>query len=426
MKPSPTAEPAAFVAVGDLEVGMYIELDVGWMSHPFALSSFRLTEPGQIETLRGLGLERVRWLPERSDAKFGPAPARPAAGLSLVVPEGSAEAGERRRRRQVLARQRAALRRVERQFAEASAECQRVFESCASQPLAAGKHSEALTRSLLEKMRDADRDISIRLVGEVGGDRTALHALNVSVLALLLGRVFGLPDEEMRELGIGALLHDVGKSELPERMRWPAEHFTPSERRYHEEHVALGVKAGRRMGLGDGALLVIGQHHEHVDGSGFPQRSSSERQSIAARIVALVDRYDELCNPQLPAAAPTPHEALSLMFAQCKNQFDPAIMGAFIKMMGVYPPGSAVQLTDDRYALVTAVNSSRPLKPRVIVHDPKVPREEAPLLDLQLEPGLGIRRSLKAQALPRPVRDYLGPRPRALYFIDAEPEPLAA
>jgi hypothetical protein len=211
-------------------------------------------------------------------------------------------------------------------------------------------------------------------------------------------------------------------------MRWSAEHFTPSERRYYEEHVALGVQAARRMGVSDAALAIIAQHHERADGSGFPQRLSRDRQTMAARIVALVDRYDDLCNPHLPQQALTPHEALSLMFAQGKDQFDTAIMGAFIKMMGVYPPGSAVQLTDDRYALVTAVNSSRPLKPRVLVYDPKVPRDEALLLDLQLEPALGIRRSLKPLALPRPALDYLAPGARTAWFFEPvqEQEPLAA
>jgi HD-GYP domain-containing protein (c-di-GMP phosphodiesterase class II) len=79
----------------------------------------------------------------------------------------------------------------------------------------------------------------------------------------------------------------------------------------------------------------------------------------------------------------TPHEALSLLFAQGKNKFDPAILGTFIKMMGVYPPGSVVQLTDDRFAMVVGVNSSRPLQPRVLVHDPRVPSDEALILDLE-------------------------------------------
>jgi HD-GYP domain-containing protein (c-di-GMP phosphodiesterase class II) len=336
----------------------------------------------------------------------------------LASPVQRAEAAARRERRRRLTAQREAVRSCESQFAEATQECRKVFELIGSEPKKASAQCEALTRAFLDKMLVGERDLTLRLLGEGAGDRATLHAVNVGVVSLLMGRVFGLSADDMLDLGVGALLHDVGKAELPERLRFPAEHFTPSEQKYYQEHVGHGVATGRRMGLRAGALLVIGQHHEHADGSGFPLQLGSDRLTVAARIVALVDRYDNLCNPPLATKALTPHEALSLLFAQGKSQFDTAILGAFIKMMGVYPPGSAVQLTDDRYALVTAVNSTRPLKPRVLVYDPQVPRDEALLIDLQLAPGLGIRRSLKPLALPRPALDYLSPRPRTLYFFE--------
>ena len=147
--------------------------------------------------------------------------------------------------------------------------------------------------------------------------------------------------------------------------------------------------------------------------------------SAPARIVALIDRYDNLCNPFLSARALTPHEALAQLFAQDRSRLDTSILGAFIKMMGVYPPGSTVQLTDDRYAMVVSVNSSRPLKPRVLVHESGVPRQEALVLDLETVAGIGIRRSVKPFQLPSDALDYLSPRQRVAYFFeparDAEP-----
>ena len=163
---------------------------------------------------------------------------------------------------------------------------------------------------------------------------------------------------------------------------------------------------------------MLAEHHELADGSGFPQRLGLERIGIGARIVSLVNRYDNLCNPLQPAQAMTPHEALSLLFAQCRTKFDATMLNAFIRMMGVYPPGSIVQLTDERHATVVSCNSSRPLKPRVLVHDPRVPAAEALLLDLDGCPDLGIRRSLKAGQLPAAVRDYLSPRPRTVYYFE--------
>jgi hypothetical protein len=179
------------------------------------------------------------------------------------------------------------------------------------------------------------------------------------------------------------------------------------------------------MALAPGALAVLAQHHEHADGSGFPARLGSDRLSTAARIVAIVNRYDNLCNPGARVPALTPHEAVSTLFAQSRSRFDAAVLGAFIRMMGVYPAGSLVQLTDDRYALVVGVNSTRPLKPRVLVHDPRTPRSEALLLNLEQVPDLGIRRSLVAAKLPEAALQYLDPRPRVSYYFEALAQPSA-
>jgi len=274
-----------------------------------------------------------------------------------------------------------------------------------------------LTQQLVDQMIGS-QELCIRLLSGGAGDKASAHALNVSVISLLMGRTFNLSEAEMVDLGLGALLHDIGKAELPERFRHREEHFSAAEHKLYETHVALGIAQARRMELAPGASLVIAQHHELIDGSGFPLKLQSDRTTVPSRIVSLVDRYDKLCNPANPAKAITPHEAVALMFAQGRNKYDPAILGAFIKMMGVYPAGSVVQLTDDRYAMVVGVNSSRPLKPKVLVHEAGVPRDEALVLDLETVSGLGIRRSLKPTALPERTLDYLSPRPRVSYFFE--------
>ncbi len=404
------------VAVQDLKVGMYIHLDLGWMSHPFPLSSFRITSPEQIATIRGLGLERVRWVPERS-ALADSAPATPA---DAPPPAETAEQAAARERREALAAQRAATQLVERQYGEAGRAWREAFDAVPARPAEACAQTVALTQAMLDKMM-VDGEMCIRLLTQGAGDRATAHALNVAVISLLMGRTFGMSADEMLDLGVGALLHDVGKIDLPDRVRHVEDGFTSAEVNAYREHVNAGVLQGRRMGLSAGALLVLAQHHEHADGSGFPLRLGSERMSTAARIVALVNRYDNLCNPPVITRALTPHEALSLLFAQSRTKFDATILNAFIRMMGVYPAGSVVQLTDDRYAMVVGVNSSRPLKPRVLVHDPRGRRDDALLLDLEAEPDLGIRRSLAPNKLPQPALDFLSPRPRVAYYFEPAP-----
>jgi hypothetical protein len=140
--------------------------------------------------------------------------------------------------------------------------------------------------------------------------------------------------------------------------------------------------------------------------------------SPLSRIVALVNQYDNLCNPANPALALTPHEALSQIFTKYKTRFHELTLTTFIRMMGIYPPGSVVQLSDDRYALVVSVNSARPIKPKVIIHDPTIDRDEALVINLEHEQQLCIHRSLKPLQLPKAAYDYLSPRKRLCYFFE--------
>lgn len=435
---------------------MYIHLDLGWMSHPFPLSSFKIIGADQIATIRTLGLKTVRMCPTQSDPEAvepttvaQPSILQPPADLprpfdaatTSVFGEPSdfietitemaelgiatrdtpatesPEATARRRRREALAIQRESLAQCELQFGEATRECRLLTDRLVQDPVGSKDNAVALSKAIVDKMTPSG-ELAIRLLSEGAGDKASAHAINVTIISLLMGRVFGFTEADMLDLGVGALLHDMGKVELPERLRHREDHFGAAEVRTYEEHVAHGVAMARRMGLSPGATLVIAQHHEHADGTGFPLHVGTDRMTVASRIVALVNRYDNLCNPNVTSKALTPHESLSLLFAQGKQRFDTAILGAFIKMMGVYPPGSVVQLTDDRYALVVGVNSTRPLKPRVLVHEPKIRSDEALTLDLERVPHLGIRRSVKPLALPRAALDYLSPRWRVAYFFE--------
>jgi len=421
------------IPVEDLRVGMFVHLDLGWMQHPFALSSFRIQSPDQIATIRGLGLGRVRWDPAGSLAPDVAAAAASAAvadvetsahGLTadaivpptITAPEDAATAAaEGRRARLMEHRRHTAL--LDRECTEAGRALRDVGRRALTDPTAAHADAQALSRKLLDRLA-TQGEVCIRLVNSQAGDRASAHGLNVAIVALLAGRSLGLGDADMMTLSLGSMLHDIGKLELPDRLRHLDEGFNTAQTNAYREHVARGVAIGRQMGLATGALAVIGQHHEAADASGFPMGLPADRQTQAARIVAIADRFDNLCNPAVLARALTPHEAVSMLFTQYRQRFDAAILGTFIRMLGVYPAGSVVQLTDERYGLVMAVNSSRPLKPRVLVHDPAVPPDEAMLLNLERTPDLGIRRSLPPARLPPDVREYLAPRAPLHYFFD--------
>jgi HD-GYP domain-containing protein (c-di-GMP phosphodiesterase class II) len=411
-----TAAPT--IATADLQVGMFVHLDLGWMSHPFAVSSFRIADAGQIATIRALGLARVRWSPEQSaDAA---APSRlPTPSADTREPESSPARVDAppASANHTAAAQRRAASLVERQYAEAARDWRLTADLTVRDPVAAGQRMAALSQALVTKMLSA-RELSIRAVTAAPNEGSR-HATNVGVLALLMGRQCGLSETEMNDLGVGALAHDIGKTELPASLHRADPNFSSAEMARYRDHVGLGVALGARMGLTPGALLVIGQHHEHLDDSGFPQGVGGQRISVPARMVALVNRYDNLCHGSARTLAMTPHEALSLLFSQGQRQYDPALLSAFVRMMGVYPPGSVVQLTDDRYAVVESVSAERPLRPKVQVHEAGSSHGEAPLLDLAQERAVGIRRALSAEQLPSAVREHLMPPRRAAWFFEA-------
>lgn len=417
---------AQFIDVNHLAIGHYIYLDVGWLGHPFTLNNFRITSAEQIEIIRRLGIERIRYSPELSHIEAAlPGTDAPTATLRPADPfpptpaatDSDAARSEAARRHHLLMAQRAGLQHCEARFTEATQTYRQTMELAHTRPEAARACSEALVNGLLGELGGGGENY-VRLLSEKAGEKGSLHVINVTILSLLLGQALGFDADALRTLGLGALLHDIGKLDLPERLRWGDQHLTAAERQLYREHVSYGVNLVRRMGFPKAVQLVVGQHHEFADGSGYPLHLAGEKISAAGRVVALVNQYDSLVNAANPALAVTPHEAMSILYAQHRAHFEHVTLATFIRMMGVYPPGSVIELNDGRFAIVVSVNSSRPLRPRIIVHDPAVPPHEALVLDLEEAPELGIRRSLKPIQLPRAAYDYLSPRKRLCYFFE--------
>ena len=416
---------AQFIDIDELRIGMFVYLDLGWIRHPFALNSFKISSRDQIDTLIKLGVNRIRWSPDKSDYPDDPAAGTPddPAPLTADSPrQAMAEAvaagvAALARRREQLTQQSDSLIVCERQFATAARNYRQVMDNLLSQPEAAGTKVEEIVGNMVGVLQEQE-ETAIRLLSESVGERAAQHSINVTTLSLLLGKALGCDATALAALGSGALLHDIGKIELPDRLRWLDHQFNAAERNLYQEHVARGVAIGQKMRLPPAVLAIIAQHHELADGRGYPEQLSGDGISPLARIVALANHYDNLCNPANPGRAVTPHEAIAQIYATMKNQFESSVLMPFIRMMGVYPPGSVIELTDGRHALVVSVNAARPLRPRILIFDPQVPRNEALVQDLEQLPDIGIRRSLKPLQLPKSAFDYLSPRQRICYFFE--------
>ncbi len=406
------------IPVNRLQPGVFISLtDVGWLKHPFLLNQFRLASEKQIAALLEMGIKEVFWDPERSTAEPLPEASEHEEEMDFG---GMALAGMLDEKRQRIARvqdQRDRLARREREFEQEAASASEVLKDMNSRPQEAHNKAQAMVNRMVDGLLGAE-SVAIHLVNMKGKDHgLAFHALNVMVLSLLLGQRLKLTAEEMRNLGQGALFHDAGKGEIPPRILRAASR-TPPEEEFYRAHVGYGIKAvaGMKQMLTP-ARNIIACHHEQWDGGGFPNKLAGEKIPRLARIVAIANRYDNLCNPFDIKQAKTPAEALGMMFRQETKRYDPELLQTFVKTLGVFPPGSFVQLNNGAVGLVVEGNPDDLLHPLIMLHDPDVPRAEAILLDLR-DTDLKVEASVSPATLPMAVVEYLAPRGRVDYYIE--------
>ncbi len=411
-----------YVAIEELRVGLYVHLDLSWMEHNFARNSFKIRDKAQIEEIKKLGLNRVRIDPSLSDHKqppSAPVAAKPVAPKApQLSPEETALLDAKKARVERLNQQIAAVAHCKKEFLKAANTLKNISLNLFSRPQEAHRDADQLVQQMLDSLL-TDKDIAIHLMNDKGaGEENYYHSLNVAVLAMLLGKELALPSSDIKLLGMGCLFHDIGKVEIPDWVVLKTTPLTRAEKHLLQQHCQYGETIAHKIGLPPRAIDIITQHHECIDGSGYPNHLKGDQISPLAGIVAIANTYDNHCNRPNPADSLSPYEALSTMFARQRAQFDPGPLSVFIRCMGVYPPGTIVKLSNNSLGMVVSVNSGKPLRPSILIYDPQVPKEEALIIDLLNEPELNVTASMKAAQLPREVYDYLSPRKRMMYFFD--------
>ncbi|MBI3285842.1 MAG: DUF3391 domain-containing protein [Burkholderiales bacterium] len=414
-----------FLSMEQLQVGQYVYLDLKWFEHPFAFSQFKIKTPDQIATIRSLGLKAVRFNPELSESgsvQAAAATAAPdAAGAAVAAPEPelSPVMLAKRAMMEQMHLRRLDAERVEKAFANTANVIRDIEKNLYSKPQQTVQQANNLIGQIADSILSAP-ELAIQVMGDVtGGEELYLHSLNVTVLSMMMARDIKLPAQVVGMLGMGALLHDIGCKEVPDKILTKTEPLTQAERNFYELHCQYGEDIGKHLQLHPMVLSIIREHHELFDGSGYTAKLKGEAISLLARIVVIANYYDELCNPLAIANALTPHEALSLMFAKLRAKFDPKLLQCFIRCLGVYPPGTIVQLSNGVIGMVATVNTERPMKPVLVVYDADVPKEEAIMLDMERETEVNIAKSIRPAQVPREVYNYLSPRKRVSYYFDA-------
>jgi putative nucleotidyltransferase with HDIG domain len=241
---------------------------------------------------------------------------------------------------------------------------------------------------------------------------TTFHSIDVCILSLAFGRHLGLEENDLNVLGLGALLHDIGKMRIPPEVLNKAGRLSNSEFKLMKSHVEEGVKILRgTRGISQAAVEVVQNHHERFDGSGYLAGLRGKEIGLFGSIAGIADVYDAVTSDRVYHPAITPYEALKHLYQWRKNDFEEALVLQFIQCIGIYPVGSLVSLTTGDLAVVVAVHPDHRLRPTVkLVVDPQGQRYEKPVtVDLMQEDTDSTDARIDIRAVADPAKHGIRP-----------------
>lgn len=251
---------------------------------------------------------------------------------------------------------------------------------------------EAVIQSL-----NRNRDALIALTKLKKNDKdTHTHSVNVAIIAIAYAQYLGLPQDKLPLVGLAGLFHDYGKIFIPQVVLNAPRKLTPAERTIMQAHVELGhAHLAREQDANHEILQGVLQHHEKYNGTGYPNRLKGNTISIYGLILSLSDHYDALSSQRVYKDPMPANVALAVMYKMRNQVWAPGYVERFIKMLGIYPTGTPVQLSNGERGVVCHTSPDFPALPTVIVALGPDGRSVRPLLrDLSEEPELEIERSL--------------------------------
>ncbi len=407
-----------------LVVGLYIWLDISWIDHPFMTNRIMVETEKQISIIRAHNPDgHLFYYPEMSTAAPLPqqnnsqAQSTDAGAVAAANAEADALVDEVRQEKEAkrakLRIQQEILARAERDWDNAARSVRDSLLGLARSPKSAGAQLRELSTKTASEIFNGN-EVLLHLLGDKKGQGPQFHALNVMTLSMLLGKQAGLSERELCDLAIAALAHDVGKAQIPTALLQSATR-KKFEEDFYRQHVQYSMDLATKSGaFSPEAIAIIAAHHEHLDGTGWPL--GKKEASKGARVLALVNRYDRLCLPEaLGRDAMMPTEALAHIFRKLTGKYDAAMLSLLVRLLGVYPPGTIVQLNDGSLAIVVSPGKTS-LQPKVLIYSPEIPKDEAPILELANAPALSITEAIRPVTLPPDVLQWLNPQERLSYF----------
>jgi len=253
---------------------------------------------------------------------------------------------------------------------------------------------------LLQDLRDyPDSFVGFILGGEVSGHELAKSSVNTAILSALTAHELKLPNHKVHNIVSGALLHDIGMLRLSKGITEKKGGLSEAELEQIKSHPLHTSKIVTKELFGPHEVNLIAlQHHERWDGQGYPDMLVGQTIDVGARIVSVADAFEAMVTKKSYRPSLSGYQAVKNLLADNARRFDPAVINAFTKVMGIYPIGSIVRLNDESVARVTRVHVNAPMRPVVQLLMDKYKKVinpgETPTIDLLADKTLFIKQAI--------------------------------